>query len=87
MGTIVNYTNDFYPCPVTHTVETVRTEHTTTTKTKNSRSLTPSVEIFVSKKIQSCSGIDNCGVKVTNGPDSTFQWQLCPLIPILKSST
>ncbi len=82
MGTKVNYINDIY-CQVTHSIENVRIEHTTK-KTENSRSLPPSVEISVCNTIQSCSGIDNCGVKAMNGPDSTFEWTRCPLIPILE---
>lgn len=84
MNTKTHYTNDSYQCPKTNNLESVKIEHTTK-QLKSSRTAQRQTHSFTRKNLYDCSGLEECGVKITHGRGSTFEWKLCPLIPTLNT--
>ncbi len=84
MSREIRYTSKEYDCPVTQCTETVKIKRSTgRVESVDADTLNQTIgEENTHKKLEDCTGIDECGVKEPH--NSGLHRERCPLTPILK---
>lgn len=76
-------TTERYDCPVAKSTVSVHVANIAIQKSHH-KSRNPEDDQFYFKSLLDCSGVLFCGVNTKNNSHSTFTWEKCPLVPILK---
>ncbi len=81
--TKLNIHTERYDCPVIKSTVSAHVANIAT-QSSHSESTNPGNDQFYFKSLLDCSGVLFCGVYKKNNSRSTFTWEKCPLVPILK---
>ena len=79
----IEHVEDEFFCPMTAKTEQVLIR--ITTKTRTNRAVAGGSSCIVFKNLEECTGLFSCRIQTDHGRSSSFDWEHCPLIEILKT--